>query len=61
MRLQWIDYLIILIYFGFVLGIGFVLKRYAKTSTDFFLLGPIDPGLDHRDWRSSPPTSAPRK
>src|SRR6476646_1765589 len=39
MRLQWIDYLIILIYFGFVLGIGFVLKRYAKTSTDFFLSG----------------------
>src|SRR4026209_2823954 len=39
MRLQWIDYLIILIYFGFVLGIGVVLKRYAQTSTDFFLSG----------------------
>src|SRR4026209_1483731 len=39
MRLQWIDYLIILIYFGFVLGIGFVLKRYAKSSEDFFLSG----------------------
>jgi SSS family solute:Na+ symporter len=39
MRLQWIDYLIILIYFAFVLGIGVVLKRFAKTSTDFFLSG----------------------
>ena len=39
MQLQWIDYLIILIYFAFVLGIGFVLKNFAKTSTDFFLSG----------------------
>jgi len=39
MQLQWIDYLIILIYFGFVLGIGYLLKNYAKTSTDFFLSG----------------------
>src|SRR4026209_44170 len=39
MRLQWIDYLIILIYFGFVIGIGFVLKQFAQTSTDFFLSG----------------------
>src|SRR4051794_21316245 len=28
-----------LIYFVFVLGIGFTLKRYMKTSTDFFLSG----------------------
>jgi SSS family solute:Na+ symporter len=28
-----------LIYFVFVLGIGFALKRYMKTSTDFFLSG----------------------
>src|ERR1700692_255871 len=34
-----IDYAIILLYFGFVLGIGFVLKKYMKTSTDFFLSG----------------------
>src|SRR5438034_1121409 len=27
------------IYFVFVLGIGFALKRYMKTSTDFFLSG----------------------
>jgi SSS family solute:Na+ symporter len=39
MQLQWIDYLIILIYFGFVIGIGFVLKNFARTSTDFFLSG----------------------
>src|SRR3954468_12627925 len=34
-----IDYLILAIYFGFVLGIGWALKRYMKTSTDFFLSG----------------------
>jgi SSS family solute:Na+ symporter len=39
MQLAWIDYALILIYFGFVLGIGVVLKRYAKTSTDFFESG----------------------
>jgi SSS family solute:Na+ symporter len=39
MQLQWIDYVIIVIYFAFVLGIGVVLKRFATTSTDFFLSG----------------------
>lgn len=39
MQLAWIDYLLIIIYFSFVLGIGFVLKRHARTSTDFFLSG----------------------
>ncbi len=39
MQLAWIDYLLIIIYFAFVLGIGFVLKRHARTSTDFFLSG----------------------
>src|SRR6201997_4171292 len=38
-ELRWIDYLIILIYFVFVLGIGFVLKRFVKTSADFLLSG----------------------
>jgi SSS family solute:Na+ symporter len=33
------DLLIIVIYFAMVLGIGFYLKRYAKTSKDFFLAG----------------------
>ncbi len=37
--LQWIDYAVMLIYFFFVLGIGFALKRYMRTSTDFFLSG----------------------
>jgi SSS family solute:Na+ symporter len=34
-----IDWLIMLVYFAFVLGIGFVLKRYVRTSNDFFLAG----------------------
>src|SRR5579859_2337526 len=36
---HWIDYSIIGIYFAFVLGIGYVLKKYMKTSADFFLSG----------------------
>ncbi len=32
-----IDYLILTVYFLFVLGIGWALRRYMKTSTDFFL------------------------
>ncbi len=39
MHLHWIDYSIMLIYVGFVVGIGFALKRYMKTSADFFLSG----------------------
>jgi SSS family solute:Na+ symporter len=39
MQLHWIDYTIMLIYVGFVVGIGFALKRYMKTSADFFLSG----------------------
>src|SRR2546421_11990756 len=38
-ELQWIDYLIMLIYFGFVLGIGFVLKRFMHTSSEFLSAG----------------------
>ncbi|MCC6123868.1 MAG: sodium:solute symporter family protein [Pirellulales bacterium] len=38
-RLGNIDYVILVIYMLFVLGIGFALKRYMKTSTDFFLSG----------------------
>jgi SSS family solute:Na+ symporter len=34
-----IDYLILLVYFSFVIGIGWMLKRYMKGSTDFFLSG----------------------
>src|SRR5512136_1212299 len=38
-QLGGIDYAIVLIYFGFVLSIGWALKRYMKGSTDFFLSG----------------------
>src|SRR5438552_5273528 len=38
-HLGFVDYLILAIYFSFVLGIGLALKRYMKTSTDFFLSG----------------------
>jgi len=34
-----IDYAIMAIYFAFVLGIGVVLRRVTRTSTDFFLSG----------------------
>ena len=34
-----IDYAILIIYFVFVLGIGWMLKRHMKGSTDFFLSG----------------------
>ncbi len=37
--LTFVDWLIIAVYFGFVLGIGFYLKRYTKTEEDFFLAG----------------------
>src|SRR6476646_8921147 len=37
--LAWIDYLIMLIYLAFVLGIGLALKRFMRTSEDFFLSG----------------------
>jgi len=38
-NLSLIDWLIMLVYFVFVLGIGFALKRYMRTSNDFFLAG----------------------
>src|ERR1700712_4121034 len=38
-NLTWIDWLIMLVYFAFVLGIGFALKRYMRTSNDFFPAG----------------------
>src|SRR3984893_10991647 len=42
-RLDLIDGIILVVYFAFVLGIGFVLKRYMRTSTDFFLSGRLIP------------------
>src|SRR5260370_40950845 len=38
-ELQWIDYLMRIIYFGFVLGIGFMLKRFMRTSSEFLFAG----------------------
>src|SRR5947199_5430067 len=34
-----LDYLILFVYFAFVLGIGWILKRRMKASTDFLLSG----------------------
>ena len=34
-----IDYTILIIYFAFVLGIGWVLRRFVKSSEDFFISG----------------------
>jgi solute:Na+ symporter, SSS family len=39
MQLSMVDYVILISYFVFVLGIGWTLRRYMKTSTDFFLSG----------------------
>ncbi len=38
-KLAGIDYAILIVYVGFVLGIGFALKRYMKTSADFLTSG----------------------
>ena len=34
-----IDYAILVVYFAFVIGIGWALRRYVKSSEDFFLSG----------------------
>ena len=38
-HLAWVDYTILLAYVVFVLGIGFALTRYMKTSSDFLISG----------------------
>jgi SSS family solute:Na+ symporter len=38
-HLSTIDVVVMLVYFAFVLGVGWVLRRYMRTSTDFFLSG----------------------
>lgn len=43
MNLTIIDWIIMLVYFAFVLGNGFVLQRRVETSTEFFLAGPAIP------------------
>jgi len=37
--LSWIDYSVMIIYFGFVLGIGWALKRYMKDASAFLEAG----------------------
>ena len=37
--LSFADWLIIAIYFAFVIGIGFYLKKFTKNENDFFLYG----------------------
>src|SRR5438552_2292213 len=37
--LGWVDYAVMLLYFVFVLGIGAALRRYVRSSEDFFLSG----------------------
>src|SRR5262249_2222543 len=39
MNLTYIDWTIMVVYFVFVLGIGFMLRRSIRSSTDFFLSG----------------------
>ncbi len=39
MTLTWLDWLLMLVYFGFVLGIGFSLKKKTTTSAAFFQAG----------------------
>lgn len=39
LQLGAVDYAILVVYFGFVLGIGIVLRRQVKSSEDFFLSG----------------------
>jgi SSS family solute:Na+ symporter len=39
MTLTWLDWLLMFVYFGFVLGVGFALKRRTTTSAAFFQAG----------------------
>jgi len=38
-QLEWIDYTVMIIYFAFILGIGWVLKRYMKDASAFLEAG----------------------
>ncbi|WP_066521498.1 sodium:solute symporter family protein [Curtobacterium ammoniigenes] len=39
LSLSWVDYLMIIVYFAVVIGIGFTARRQVRTSMDFFLSG----------------------
>ena len=45
LNLTAVDWLIMLLYFVFVLGIDFALRRHMKTSKDFFQAGILGLGL----------------
>ena len=34
-----VDWLILAIYFGFILGLGYYLKRFTKSQEDYFMAG----------------------
>jgi solute:Na+ symporter, SSS family len=38
-NLEWIDYAIIIVYFVFVIAVGWILKRYMRSATDFLEAG----------------------
>ncbi len=44
MTLAWIDFAVLIIYFVFVIAVGYALKRHMRTSEDFFLSGRSIPG-----------------
>lgn len=60
MNLTIIDLIIIVVYFVFVLGIGFAVKRYMKTSTTSSFPAARFP-RGSLDWPSFLPTWVPRK
>ena len=37
--LHWPDYAIIFLYFGFVIGVGWLVKKKVKSSNDFLMSG----------------------
>jgi SSS family solute:Na+ symporter len=39
LNLSWVDYLMIIVYFAVVIGIGFTARKQVRTSMDFFLSG----------------------
>ena len=56
-----IDYLVLAVYIVCVLGVGFVLKRFIRTSSDIFSVRPLAFPPGWRGWRSCPPTWARRR
>ena len=61
MNLSAIDWAIMVVYFAFVLGHRRCPAAIDQDEHRLLPLRPLDPGLDHRAWPSSPPTSVRRK